>query len=322
MKKNDCKTLVLSAVLALIVSFVVASLPAAHGGGSGGIPTWAQSLGAANGSGAFNPNIASGQVLQWNADTGFSRLGAASVVLGNGTNGDTTGLLRGAGFGVNAAAGVAGTVTYAATAAPSLSLGLRYLDSARQSFVEHEGQSTANAVKVLKTGTLCTTTTTVLDSGSSSAVSMFGTLSGTKTLPANFLLVGKTIRITMHGWFTSQATPANLRWKVLAGATVLADSGSVVHVASQTGGAVIVEVLITCTVTGASGSLWTNGWCRCQGVSNNSNFPIVSTLAGASGAAVTVDTTATQVLDVTLTFVGGDASSTLTMTNAVVEAIN
>ena len=38
--------------------------------------------------------VPSGQTLDWNADTGLSRLGAASLALGNGTAGDFTGSLK------------------------------------------------------------------------------------------------------------------------------------------------------------------------------------------------------------------------------------
>jgi predicted transcriptional regulator len=43
---------------------------------------------------AGSENIASGQVLKWNSDTGVSRLGAASLAIGNGTNGDYSGSLK------------------------------------------------------------------------------------------------------------------------------------------------------------------------------------------------------------------------------------
>ena len=66
-------------------------------------------------------NIVSGSALTWNADSGISRLGAASLAIGNGTTGDTSGQITATTFKVAASsaaptsagtAGTAGQVIY------------------------------------------------------------------------------------------------------------------------------------------------------------------------------------------------------------------
>jgi len=57
---------------------------------------------------SLGANIASGQVLSWNSDTGFSRSAAGTIFVGNGTNGSVSGVMEGAQFiangsGVNSA---------------------------------------------------------------------------------------------------------------------------------------------------------------------------------------------------------------------------
>jgi hypothetical protein len=58
---------------------------------SGSASSLAATLAVGNGSGPNNINMASGQVVQWNADTGLSRNAAAELLLGNGTQGDFSG---------------------------------------------------------------------------------------------------------------------------------------------------------------------------------------------------------------------------------------
>lgn len=63
-----------------------------------------QGAAAGGGSPTTTINLNSGQVYQINADSGLSRLAAASFALGNGTNGDTTAILRLSGISSGTAA--------------------------------------------------------------------------------------------------------------------------------------------------------------------------------------------------------------------------
>lgn len=145
---------------------------------------------------------------------------------------------------------------------------------------------------------------------STSEVSGVGTGIGTVTIPANSLVAGQTIRIVGGGIYSTQAlTPGNLTVKVKAGSTVLASNVMAILAGAITTAAFDFSSRIAVRATGASGSLMPVG---------GLNF---ATSAGArlfadlvnGGTAVTVDTTASQTLDLTFQWQTANASNTLTV---------
>ncbi len=154
---------------------------------------------------------------------------------------------------------------------------------------------TANA-----TNNVQTTSTTIL-----------GTGIGTKTLPASFFSIGKTLRITIRGFFTR--TSGTLGVTVLLGATTVGAS-----VAATPGGAsneefeIIID--IACRTIGASGTVMTQG--RFLNLANGA----VTALGIVSTGTTTIDTTASQTIDVKTVWSAGFQS--MTTTNCTIEILN
>lgn len=139
--------------------------------------------------------------------------------------------------------------------------------------------------------------------------------SGSATLGANYLTVGKNIRITMWMDYVTKNTSETL--KVKAGSTVLATFAAIG--AQQTSGNRIkVEALITCRTTGAGGTVV----CVASLTSPNSVGAQAGTfIADANGVAtVSLDTTASQALSITAT--PGNAADSITSVATLIEALN
>lgn len=126
-----------------------------------------------------------------------------------------------------------------------------------------------------------------------------GSSKGTFTIPANFLVNGMTLQIHLSGKFTTPAGPGVHTLSIKLGSTVIATNLSTFN-ASLVNEAWHLDATITCRLTGASGSV------KCQG-----SFHSPTAAGGAIGGyrhikmgttydAVTVDTTASQAIDVTI----------------------
>jgi hypothetical protein len=135
-------------------------------------------------------------------------------------------------------------------------------------------------------------TATVTTSGTT-AVSLIPTGIGSVTLPANYLVAGKTIVVRFSGTFTTASTPGTIAFSYALGASTIASPAAVTPTASLTtffeG-----EVYITCRTTGSSGSV-----AYFTKVTNN-NGSTLSVLSEASGTA-TVNTTVSNTIAITST---------------------
>lgn len=165
----------------------------------------------------------------------------------------------------------------------------------------------------------CAFTATASNGPSNTATetSLIGTGVGTKTLPSNFLIAGKTIRITGAGVFTTPITTGNLVIKVKYGTTVIATATASNLATSATNDGFEYRVDLTCRTTGASGTVMTNGVMT---------YDLTAiTKAGVSlnnaGATTTIDTTSANALDVTATW-STSTTSTITGTTATIEILN
>lgn len=123
-------------------------------------------------------------------------------------------------------------------------------------------------------------------------ITMLGTGIGTLTLPANTLGIGKTLRLRGVGTLTTVAAPGTVTLKIKLGAVVIALSAAITPTASKTNVGFDFEILLTCRTVGVTGTVMGSGsLCYDTGAV----IPLTAT------AAVTVDTTAAQVLDLTST---------------------
>lgn len=140
------------------------------------------------------------------------------------------------------------------------------------------------------------------------------------TLPANFFIAGKTIRLRIGGIYTTPAlaTPS-VTIKVKYGSTVLASVTTSSLLSGATNLEFDGEVDITCRTTGASGSVMLHG--DIEYATGVAGTIAVDPLNNA-GATTTIDTTASNLLDVTLTWDSATSTRSATSTVTTVEVIN
>lgn len=146
---------------------------------------------------------------------------------------------------------------------------------------------------------------------------LFGSGTGTLTLPANFWTVGKTVRITIRGTLGNTGTPtAQIRVKT-QGVTVL-DTTAVAMVSVTAPESFTINVLLTCRTTGATGTVTGSGLILHHG---GTAFATVlgMDIPTATG---TVNTTTSGTLDVTWQWGTSSASNTITSANSTVEVLN
>lgn len=159
-------------------------------------------------------------------------------------------------------------------------------------------------------------------SNTNSETSLLGTGVGSKTLPANFLVPGKMIRVRGSGVFNSLASPGNLTLKLKLGSTVLG-SATFTPPVSGSNNAFSYDVIFTCRTAGGSGSVMPEGRFTLANYSGaTATGSRVSGDLNNLSAAVTVDTTISQVLDVTATFATGSASNVMTGASSIIEVLN
>lgn len=156
-----------------------------------------------------------------------------------------------------------------------------------------------------------TQTKTVANTITESALT--GTGVGTLTLPANFLIAGRTLKITASGIHSATGNP-NITIKIKFGSTVILSTGAVAS-GNSTNAAFEAQGLITCYTTGGTGTVWSQGFYRETGGG-------VNTFGMSNTSTVTVDTTATQAITITVTWGTADPGNTILCSNVVVEALN
>lgn len=152
----------------------------------------------------------------------------------------------------------------------------------------------------------------------SAATSIIGTGVGSITLPANFLVAGKTLRISIGGVFSTLLTPGNLTIVVKLGSTTIASSTISNILASASNNAFQGAGTITCRSAGASGSVSMNGNVNYDTGVLTRGFAALNN----SGSTVTLDTTASQTLDITVQWATASASNSIKATTATVEILD
>lgn len=148
---------------------------------------------------------------------------------------------------------------------------------------------------------------------STSETSIIGTGVGTKTLPASWAVVGKTIRIRAWGLYSTTLTPT-LRWRVFIGSVAVADTTSKTTASTVTNVPWYLECDITVRAVGASGTVFAQGI-----VTHNTGTVWTMSNSAVSSA---IDFTATEAVDVKTTWNTGLAANTITGTNVTIEVMN
>ena len=167
-------------------------------------------------------------------------------------------------------------------------------------------------IEAKSTKTLFTQTASVTIADTVTQTSVVSTGVGSVTLPANFFVVGKTVRVTALGFHSSTGSPSvNVRIKVdgvtIATGTVASGNG--------TDDGFVIEGILTCRSTGVSGTL--------QGQGRYAELHSSGAQVGLVDLAPeTIDTTIANVVDVTFKWNTAAAGNTITCTNVTLEALN
>lgn len=153
------------------------------------------------------------------------------------------------------------------------------------------------------------------------------------TIPANYMQDGRQLELWAWGRYSTTTGPPTMRFRLRWGGvsgTVLADSGTITTVASQTNAIWKIYLRVTTRANGSSGSLFAIG----EAILYNATAPTVGSATGAPGvapmasagitapAAATADLTADTALSLTATWSAASASNTLTGHNYYVDSPN
>lgn len=153
---------------------------------------------------------------------------------------------------------------------------------------------------------------------------LFGTGIGSLTLPAAateadpvttvpFWYIGKTLRVTMRGYMNKGSTSTTRKYTLYIGGSSVITKTTAAGTTALSNDGWVIDILLTCRTTGATGTLYAQGKVDHESISN-------AWLIGTS--TFTFDTTADNALDVQFKWSATDASHSIVTTDAVVEALN
>ena len=204
------------------------------------------------------------------------------------------------------------TIDYASQAAPGSPVeGDMWNDSTQKAIIVY-----VDAVKqTLSTGLFVSTGDATV-ANTVTETTIIGSGVGTLTLPANFLVAGKTIRITAKGYYGTTGTPT-INIKVKLGSTVVMSTGAQTQALNITSQYFEASGDITCRTVGAGGTVYG------QGHALLATTAVATTVEEmVNTATTTIDTTTTQAVGLTATWGTASASNTITGTNFTLEVLN
>jgi hypothetical protein len=170
------------------------------------------------------------------------------------------------------------------------------------------GSSTGGAAGSAGATLFSTTVSTTVTA--TSATTLIGTTTGSTTIGANTFTAGQLLQIHAHGYYSTPATPASLTIDLKIGGTTRITTGAVVQIASVTNGVWNLDCDVTTRTAGASGTQIAN----CIFVGTGSTLTPGEAAMQVSSA-WTIDTTATEAVDVQATWSTATGSPTITATN-------
>jgi hypothetical protein len=230
---------------------------------------------------------------------------------GTGSLAGTDSNLPGANIGLS---GGAGTGTAGTTAGTGASVVVTYplitsTGTAAQAF------STTTLAYVGGTMYVATADATVAADGADAT--LIGTGVGTLTLEAGFFRPGRRIRITANGLITFTAAGPTLTVEGRLGGTVVSTGVSVSVPPAVTAYGIHIDTQLTCRTAGATGTIYGSGYF-------NAISAVVgqATISEMDKTATTIDTTASQVIDLFGTWSANTAGNTVTITDVMVEILN
>lgn len=206
-------------------------------------------------------------------------------------------------------------IFFTGLATPSLaSNGFFWYDTDRKA-----NQTFAAGIKQTVSTSLLTQTADKTVANTTTETSIVGTGVGNLTLPANFFVAGKTIRITMSGVYSTVAvTGDTVTIKIKYGSTVLASKATTALVTGGTNLAWWADAIITCRTTGSSGTVQVSGGIRYQIAGST----IVEDELNNGVATTTLNTTTSNLLDVTVTHGAANAANSVKSLVGAFEVLN
>lgn len=175
-----------------------------------------------------------------------------------------------------------------------------------------------NGITNVFVGTLFTSTAnaTVVSTGAETTI--IGTGVGTLSLPADFFVAGKTLRVRASGYFSTAVVPDSLNILFYIGTTMVIQTTAKTPAGSVTSEGWAIDILLTCRTTGASGTVIAQGEFRHgdDTTANDYNWYMIST------ATATINTTITEPVYLRADYTVGSASDSITCTNFILETLN
>jgi hypothetical protein len=143
-----------------------------------------------------------------------------------------------------------------------------------------------------------------------SPTTLIGTATGSTTIPVNTFTAGQVLEFIAQGYYTTPATPASLTITLNIGGTIRITTGAVVQIASVTTGVWRLRCAVTTRTAGASGTQIANCIFEETGATLTPGEAPMQT-----SSTWTIDTTATQVIDLVATWSTAVGAPTITSTN-------
>ena len=156
-------------------------------------------------------------------------------------------------------------------------------------------------------------TNTVTVANTVTETTILGTGTGTTTLDANDLTVGKNIHVKVRGIISDTGTPT-IRIRVKLGATTIGDTGAIALSGTITDEEFDVDYMFTCRTTGATGTVIGSGFFSFDNAASaGATFGMPAT------GTTTIDTTAALALSVTVEWGAADPANTISSQVATIK---
>jgi hypothetical protein len=166
---------------------------------------------------------------------------------------------------------------------------------------------------------LFTNSATKTVTNTTTETTLIGTGVGSLTLPANYLQVGKQLRVKFGGVYTAPITPGNFIINVKLGGTTIATGTASAILANASNASFSGEAKIVCITAGGSGTVVVEGGLDYSVGNNLARFTVDLNNAGAT---TTVNTFTADAIDVTATWDTAVSTKSITCTQVSIEAIN
>lgn len=174
-----------------------------------------------------------------------------------------------------------------------------------------------NGIKQSIPGCLFSATADATISNTTAETSLIGTGIGSRTLPTGFFAPGKVIRLRVSGAISTALVAGTLNLAVKLGSTIINQTTAVALTNSLLSQFWSIDVLLTCRTTGSGGTVIASG-----NTLLNTAVGLLSMLGLAPGAAITVDTTSSLILDLTATWGTLSVSNSITAAQVLIEVLN